>query len=311
MKISLPTNRFVWAVIILCLGIHLPGAYGESSCEQAEALYQRASIQQRIAAQAEMLEEAVRLCPAHAKAWQNLGLAYEEQKKLDAAARAYGQANELDPNLGSPLAGLGDVAMRRGRFEAAAQWYKQFLAFLEADKLRGNPRNLGIFQGEYQDKYDRALLMRQIHLASIDAVVPAKTILRGLKPITPRERMKTAFEMQRLSLSIHFDFNSAALQQQGRAQLDELAKAMSDPELNHYAYLVEGHSDLFGEQNYNLELSRERAKMVSQYLSVRGIDPKRLRTEGFGETRPLITKGDKAAQRVNRRVEFVQFDTQK
>jgi outer membrane protein OmpA-like peptidoglycan-associated protein len=119
--------------------------------------------------------------------------------------------------------------------------------------------------------------------------------------------LKEAFEIQRLSLCIHFDFNSAVLKQQGRAQLDELAKAMLDPEFTDRSYLIEGHSDLFGEQDYNLVLSRRRADAVWNYLATRGVDPKRLQTEGLGETRPLLTQGDKAVQQVNRRVEFVQL----
>ena len=79
----------------------------------------------------------------------------------------------------------------------------------------------------------------------------------------------------------------------------------------HNAYLIEGHSDLFGEQDYNLRLSRRRAEAVWAYLSAQGVDPERLQTRGLGETRPILSQGDKAAQQINRRVEFVQLGAAK
>ena len=131
--------------------------------------------------------------------------------------------------------------------------------------------------------------------------------MRGHRPISPVEGRQEAVDRQRLTLCVHFDFNSAELKQQGRAQLSELAEAMLDPALKGQAFLIEGHSDLFGERDYNHELSSRRAREVRAFLSAQGVDPKRLQTEGLGETRPLVLKGDKRAQQVNRRVEFVQL----
>jgi outer membrane protein OmpA-like peptidoglycan-associated protein len=279
----------------------------ESECERAEALFQEASITKNPAEGTALLEQAVRLCPGHARAWQNLGIRHENQNNLDAATRAFEKANRLDPNLGTPLASLGDTALKQGRFRAAQRWYDEFLAFLEVEQARGNPRGLSIYRDEYQEKAQRVKLLQEIHLASIDGVVPVAMILRGLKPIPPSGSLKTAFEIQRLSLCIHFDFDSATLKQQGRAQLDELAKAMLNADLLSRSYLIEGHSDLIGEQDYNLALSQQRAKAVWTYLSTRGVAPQRLQTKGLGESRPLRTQGDKAAQQVNRRVEFVQL----
>jgi outer membrane protein OmpA-like peptidoglycan-associated protein len=279
----------------------------ESDCQKAEALYQEASIPGEITQRTALLQQAVRRCPDHAKAWLNLGNLYEKQYKLDAAITAYGKANALDPNLGTPLAGLGDAALKQGRFSAAQRWYKDFLAFLKAEDTRGNPRKLNIYKDEYQEKYERAKLKRDIHLASIDGVVRKDQLMRGLRPIEPGGGLGKETEMERLTLCIHFDFNSAELEQQGREQLAELAMAMLDPTLENQSFLIEGHSDLFGEPDYNLELSSLRARRVRQFLSAEGIDPQRLKTKGVGENKPLITTGDKKAQRVNRRVEFVQL----
>ncbi|MDJ0783786.1 MAG: OmpA family protein [Desulfosarcinaceae bacterium] len=285
----------------------LPAALAADNCDKAEALFLNASKESDPAAQGALLEEAVQQCPTHAKAWNNLGTVYEKQKRLTAARNAYEKSHQGDPELGTPLAGLGDVAMKMGRFEEASKWYAQFLAFLQEEKLRGNPRGLGIFEGEYQAKYERVQLKQQILADSMAGVVPKEVLKRGLRPISPVDSVKEDLEAERLSLFVYFDFNSAELKAQGRAQLAELAATMLLPEYQEQAFLIEGHSDLFGEQDYNHNLSARRAKEVRDFLSASGVDPKRLQTKGLGETRPLVLEGDRQAQQINRRVEFVQL----
>lgn len=300
-------NTITLVVVVLSLCCNLPAAFGAAGCDEAEGHFLNASKQSDADTQKQLLEKAVKLCPTHAKAWNNLGTVYEKQKRLEAAANAYQNSNQADPTLGTPLAGLGDVAMKLGRFEEATGWYKQFLAFLQEEKMRGNPRGLGIFEAEYTAKYERVQVKQKILADSMAGIVPSEMILRGLVPISPVESVKTDVEAERLSLFVHFDFNSAELKSQGRAQLSELADAMLQPKYKDQAFLIEGHSDLFGEQTYNRELSSQRAEQVEKFLSASGVDPGRLKTQGLGETRPLITEGDKNAQQVNRRVEFVQL----
>lgn len=43
-------------------------------------------------------EKAVEIDPTYPAAWNNLGIAYEEQGKLDDANKAYSKAVELDPD---------------------------------------------------------------------------------------------------------------------------------------------------------------------------------------------------------------------
>lgn len=300
-------NALALIVFMLVFCLHLPAALAAGGCDQAEALFLGASKQSDAKAQADLLEQAVKLCPTHAKAWNNLGTVYEKQKRLEEAGKAYANSHRHDPALGTPLAGLGDVAMKLGRFEEAAEWYAQFLAFLKEEKMRGNPRGLGIFEGEYQAKHERVQLKQKILADSMAGVVPSEVLKRGLRPISPVESVKEELEEERLSLFVYFDFNSSKLKNQGKAQLAQLADTMLLPEYQDMAFLIEGHSDLFGEQDYNNRLSSERAEEVRSFLSSRGVDPRRLQAKGLGESRPLILEGDRAAQQINRRVEFVQL----
>ena len=66
---------------------------------------------------------------------------------------------------------------------------------------------------------------------------------------------------------------------------------------------VYGHTDSQGSDAYNLTLSQRRASSVSQYLASQGVDPRRLNTQGFGESRPVASNDTEAGRAANRRVE--------
>jgi outer membrane protein OmpA-like peptidoglycan-associated protein len=68
---------------------------------------------------------------------------------------------------------------------------------------------------------------------------------------------------------------------------------------------VYGHTDSTGSTEYNQSLSERRAGAVSAYLGARGVQPIRIATQGFGETRLLVNPETSEADRqANRRVEI-------
>ncbi|WP_316016049.1 OmpA family protein [Roseobacter sp. HKCCA0434] len=97
---------------------------------------------------------------------------------------------------------------------------------------------------------------------------------------------------------INFDFNRSTLTPQARATLDQQAAWL---QRNPVARLrVEGHTDLVGGENYNLELGLRRAESAVNYLVSRGVDRSRLDAVAtFGETRPVVATPDR--ERLNRR----------
>ena len=67
---------------------------------------------------------------------------------------------------------------------------------------------------------------------------------------------------------------------------------------------IEGHTDSKGAYAMNKALSQKRADSVKRYLASKGIDKKRLSSEGFGPDVPLDDNGTEAGRARNRRVEF-------
>jgi OOP family OmpA-OmpF porin len=67
--------------------------------------------------------------------------------------------------------------------------------------------------------------------------------------------------------------------------------------------LIEGHTDNVGGDQYNLQLSQQRADSVRQYLIDNfSIAPDRLSAKGFGESRPIASNSTPADREKNRRV---------
>jgi outer membrane protein OmpA-like peptidoglycan-associated protein len=101
-----------------------------------------------------------------------------------------------------------------------------------------------------------------------------------------------------------FDTGSSVIKAESYAILEEVARIMrADPGLR----LVEvaGHTDDVGSHEYNQRLSELRAAAVRRFLTERGIDPRRLDSEGYGETRPVAPNDSEDGRARNRRVEFV------
>jgi outer membrane protein OmpA-like peptidoglycan-associated protein len=104
-----------------------------------------------------------------------------------------------------------------------------------------------------------------------------------------------------LALNIRFAFDSAELTQDARRQLAEVAQVMG--EFPTCRFMLEGHTDAYGPDAYNLDLSDRRAKAVEDYLAGLQVQAQRLVAVGLGKTRPLLPDAPFAGE--NRRVEIM------
>ena len=69
---------------------------------------------------------------------------------------------------------------------------------------------------------------------------------------------------------------------------------------------IEGHTDSFGGDDFNQELSQERAESVQQYMiNAMRIPSYRLIATGYGETRPVASNETASGREKNRRIDVV------
>jgi outer membrane protein OmpA-like peptidoglycan-associated protein len=100
-----------------------------------------------------------------------------------------------------------------------------------------------------------------------------------------------------------FDTGRATLSPGAAAKLDRLASFLNEhPDRR---VQIEGFTDSVGGDAYNLDLSERRAAAVKEALTVRGIDPSRIATEGYGKAYPVASNNDSGGRQLNRRVEVV------
>ena len=100
---------------------------------------------------------------------------------------------------------------------------------------------------------------------------------------------------------IQFEFDRYVLLPVSFPELDKLVKILS--EKSDWKAELHGHTDDVGSEEYNLELSKNRAASVGEYLKSKGISTSRLIIQGFGKQRPLVISKDESARTLNRRVE--------
>jgi len=103
---------------------------------------------------------------------------------------------------------------------------------------------------------------------------------------------------------VFFAKSSDVIEERSFALLDAVAKSLADhPEVELVS--VEGHTDTTGVPAKNLDLSKRRAASVAKYLVGKGVEAKRLKSNGFGQTKPIASNDTDEGKGQNRRVEFV------
>ena len=101
---------------------------------------------------------------------------------------------------------------------------------------------------------------------------------------------------------IHFDFDKYNIRADAQSLLNNHATWIkSNPGIN---IIIEGNTDEWGTEEYNLALGERRAVSAKSYLSNLGISADRLSTVSYGESRPLDGQHNEAAWAMNRRDEF-------
>ncbi|WP_456324484.1 OmpA family protein [Desulfonauticus submarinus] len=109
-------------------------------------------------------------------------------------------------------------------------------------------------------------------------------------------------EQSILLRSINFDFNSAKIKKEALPILREVAVILK--QYPNKKIIIAGHTCSLGPAEYNLKLSKKRAQSVAKFLIAQGIKKTRIKTIGYGESKPKFSNATKKGRRLNRRVEI-------
>jgi len=101
--------------------------------------------------------------------------------------------------------------------------------------------------------------------------------------------------------NIQFDFDSSVLRTSSYPVLDATS---ADLRSGSGSVTLNGYASSEGTAAHNLRLSKDRANSVKTYLVNSGVDAKRIKVKGFGETHPIADNSTEEGRVMNRRVEF-------
>ncbi|HML94959.1 MAG TPA: OmpA family protein [Thermodesulfobacteriota bacterium] len=99
---------------------------------------------------------------------------------------------------------------------------------------------------------------------------------------------------------VFFKLNEFAFGPGGEAALKEIAETLKNNPGT--VLVIEGYSDVTGDDEYNLNLSRRRAEAVRRFYVAEGVDPARITVGGKGKTDRFASGSDESSLRLNRRV---------
>ena len=103
-------------------------------------------------------------------------------------------------------------------------------------------------------------------------------------------------------VTIQFDFNIGSLDKDGREVLSKIEYILKNGD--DIKVTLVGHTCALGKEEYNKDLSKQRAISARKYLISKGVDPKKISIKWQGETKPVATNETEEGRRINRRVEI-------
>ncbi|MCU0779524.1 MAG: OmpA family protein [Akkermansiaceae bacterium] len=202
-----------------------------------------------------------------------------------------GQPEAVAPDLSSPFEVDIDLP-EPGRMEESLPPAAEGQVIVDPGAIQVDDSDLRKFTDDLMKKGAEG----KARAGSLDGVESLDSLL-GLPPnvLVGKKTM--------LPSDLLFEFNSDQLRESAKIGLMKLG-LLIDRNPDMFCW-IEGHTDLIGGEQSNLELSRRRAQAVKSYLvdSLR-MDGAKIITRGFGKSQPIIPGGTADEQAPNRRVEI-------
>ena len=253
-----------------------------ADCDTAKTLYNQALSHNNIARKIELLKQADDNCRNFNTLYE-LAKAYEADNQLEKAELSLRDAQAMstsDKKLAKAAARQGHVLERMNKTEEARICYQKSVDRHPFPQVRERLKNLD-YQRMQQGLSAKEIKTFYLTLSKAHNVEPS------------------------LDLHINFSYDEATLSKAGKAQADELGKALEDPAFQGRSFTIIGHTDKHASHKYNMRLSRKRASQVKEYLITNfSIDSNRLKAIGRGESELLYHGDAEQDDALNRRVEI-------
>jgi outer membrane protein OmpA-like peptidoglycan-associated protein len=139
--------------------------------------------------------------------------------------------------------------------------------------------------------------------AGVGAYMDAQEEKLARIPGTTVQRVEPDLLLLHFDSDILFPPNSTTLGHRAEDTVEHVAEVLA--QYKKTAVVVQGHTDATGTASHNQWLSERRAETVGGALVARGVEPRRLATEGYGETMPVASNSSERGRSANRRVEIL------
>lgn len=283
--------RYLCCILLI---LSLSSSQAWAQCEQARKYYEQAMGQDvAVGEKIRLLEESLKDCPGFA-AYFELGKARaingNEAEAMEDFKKAVGYAKGEEKVRA--LQAMGKVCSKFNHPAEAVIYYKEALKLSKT----GN------------QQLEQELM--EIEKTSMGTIASSKQIVTALnKSAVIQKSIGVVGEKPEVDVRVHFDFDSFAMTGQGKSQADEMGKAMMASEFQNKRFKLIGHTDTRGSNEYNDQLSLNRANAVRGYLESHcGVKGGRITVEGKGK-RELLYHGESEDEHaLNRRVEMVLLD---
>lgn len=246
--------------------------------QQEKLAQEREAARQRVqAAEQQAQSEAQRAEQARLDAQRQ-----EEQRRQAELDRQAAERARQEAELAAQKAAAERQQAEQARQQALAQ-QQQLAQQAQQAQLQAQQAEQARQQAEQQAQASRQRLMSQLN-----SVLLTRESARGL--------------IVNMS-DVLFDTGKATLKPGARVKLAKVAGiVMAYPDLQ---LQVEGFTDSRGTEEYNQQLSEERARSVREFLSSQGVPAANITSHGFGESQPVASNDNPAGRQMNRRVELV------
>jgi outer membrane protein OmpA-like peptidoglycan-associated protein len=250
--------------------------------EDARIITYRKMEEERLANERRLKEEqlaqqraAAEQAQANAQSAQAAAQAAEAQRAAAEQAQAAAQAATAQAVQDKAAADAARAAALQQQQQAQAEAERARQAAASADAQR------------QQAETERAQLRERLK-AQLNAVLETRETARGL--------------IVNIN-DVLFDFNKYTLKPGAREKMAKVSGILlAYPGLK---LQLEGHTDSIGTDDYNLQLSQQRADAVRDFLAEQGVPVANITSVGLGKSGPVASNDNAAGRQQNRRVELV------